>query len=128
MYASGIKAHGGDSFIDRGDPANHDFDKTDLTMDGAFHELDLSGIVDVGAVSVVIKADIVYTAANSSLSLRKLGNSNTKNIGSIVTQVNGAGISGHFVIALTAARKIEYMASAVVWTAINITVVGWLKP
>ncbi|GAH71411.1 unnamed protein product, partial [marine sediment metagenome] len=41
-------------FVDRGDPAAYDYAKEDLTIDGAWHDMDLSGIVSEFAKAVFI--------------------------------------------------------------------------
>jgi hypothetical protein len=112
-------------FENRGDPAAADFTQVDLTTDGSWHELDLSGIVPVGAKAVLLTFGIVDNAANSIFRFRKKGNVNIVNITEARTQVANVAIYTMAVCAVDEERKIEYYGSNVVFTGIAITVSGW---
>lgn len=115
----------GDKFHDRGDPSSHDFLVGDLTTDGAWHDLDLSAIVPDGATTVSLIIEIQDNVANSSVSFRKNGNSNTIIDPSFREVVANVTIFGQRKVACDSARIIEYSASNLVLTALNVTVASW---
>ena len=112
-------------YADRGDPSSHDFTTGDFTKDSAWHDLDLSGIIAENAVAVILRIDLINSSVTHSISVRKKGNSNTKNLGAIFANVSNVPITGHFIVAVDNNRKVEYMSSTTGWGTINITVVGW---
>lgn len=113
------------SFVDRGDPAAYDWDLTDLTIDGAWHDLDLSGIVPAGAKSVLLSLYVKATAINKSLTLRKNGNVNTVNSAGIIPPVANVFYRNDSTVACDTDRKIEYAGSAGFFNAIYISVRNW---
>lgn len=70
----------GESFTDRGDPATADFDQDDLTWDGSWHDLDLSGIIDVGTTVVLLRVYYYTDTDKGELLFRTNGNTNEKNV------------------------------------------------
>jgi len=58
-------------FVDRGDPASVDFVYTDLTRDGAWHELDISAFIPAIARGVLIELDIESAHADNEVIFRK---------------------------------------------------------
>jgi hypothetical protein len=81
MPLSGGGAGGGLVFVDRGDPAAVDFDKNNLTIDGAWHEIDFSAIItDSDAEVVEFRMIIRDAVAGKAFTLRVNGNSNAYNI------------------------------------------------
>jgi hypothetical protein len=114
--------------FDRGDPADWDFEVGDLTTDAAWNDLDLSGIVDEDAIAVILRV-IVQDAdgVESAIAFRKNGNSNVHSSLRVRTQVAGVRNDAQLIVFCDTDRKIEYNASDVTWTAINIAVVGWYK-
>jgi hypothetical protein len=113
------------SYYDRGDPADADFVKTDLTTDGAWHELDLSGIVPEGAKAVSISLYIVDNLAGQIVRFRRAGNVNIFAITGTATQVAYVPIFTHCICAVDENRKIEYYCSNTSFTGIQITINGW---
>lgn len=115
----------GHKLIDRGDPATYDFAIGDLIVDGAYHPLDLSPIVPVGAVAVKLCVSIVSGNANQSIYFKKNGNTNGINIDAVSIGV-AAGNAVHCVtVFCDSDRKIEYYATSGLST-INIAVCGWI--
>lgn len=112
-------------FVDRGDPAAFDFDKTDLITDGTWHDLDLSTIVPAGAKAILASILINDELIERSLMFRKKGNVNIFNRSLIYTQVSNIYNSLDLVIPVDADRKIQYRGEAIVWVAIYVTVKGW---
>ncbi|GAI04428.1 unnamed protein product, partial [marine sediment metagenome] len=74
-----------DAYADRGDPAVYDYDKDDLTIDGAWHEMDLSGIVSEKATAVFIIGHLKGAGADWHIMFRKNGNVNEVNHGGMET-------------------------------------------
>jgi hypothetical protein len=112
-------------FFDRGDPTAVDFAVGDLTTDSTWNDLDLSSIIDAGAVAVVLSVTIEDGATESTLDFRKNGNSNAIAIASISTQVVDVPCSSTLTVALDSNGVIEYRGSNLTFSTINITVLGW---
>jgi len=112
-------------FVDRGDPAAADFLKGDLTLDGAWHDLDLSGIVPSNAKAVALYVALFATDVNQNIWFRTNGNVNTYNVSRAFTQTSLIWSTGDFIVPLDEARKIEYMSVNPTWISISITVKGW---
>jgi len=111
-------------YVDRGDPASADFDQTDLTQDGAWHDLDLSSIVPVGVKVVSVNFQLSDTAAGSYMIFRKNGNSNSVTRTVIGTQVANVVTYSDGIVACDSGRVIEYLVSQAI-SSITITVKGW---
>ena len=124
--SSGLPSWAARGIVDRGDPSAADYTLGDFTTDFTWNDLDLSGIVPAGATFVVISGNINDNAVGSSLQFRKNGNSNNFNSGSVRTQVASATIDFRLIIACDSNRVIEYRASNLTFTTINVTVVGWV--
>lgn len=114
-------------FNDRGDPSGYDFAKAALITDGTWRDLDLSGIVPAGTKAVVIETYIQDDAVNSSIYYRKKGHTQDYNIAECSTQVANVHIRCQRITACNEDRIIQYNASNLVWTDINIIIKGWWK-
>ena len=112
-------------YVDRGDPAAVDFTVGDLTTDGAFHELDLSGIVPAGTKAVHIRVVVSDDLISQAFLLRKKGNTNAINTVSAITQVANIAISKDGIVSCSTDRKLEYSATNTTWTWITILVKGY---
>jgi hypothetical protein len=124
--APGADGADGAVFVDRGDPAAADFDEGDLTINGSWHDLDLSAIIDAGATLVLLRVAII-TGAADKLQFRENGNSNAVNVATV--GAHPAGYTGTFyadvLVAPDASGIIEYRV-ALGWSGpIDITVGGW---
>ena len=126
LVEKAIGALGFSSYVDRGDPVVSDFTKADITSDGVWHALDLSGIVPAGAKVVELSITLNNGAVGTYLMLRKNGNVGTGNILRQWIQTKDINIGMRGFTPLDADRNIEYWASDVVWTSIYITVTGWI--
>ena len=113
------------NYVDRGDASAVDFAVGDLTTDGTWRDLNLASIVTAGAKAVHIRAAIQDDAVSSILSFRENGNSNAINLlrGSTQRIDETNYIDG--LVTCDSNRIIEYNATNLTWTAINITVRGW---
>lgn len=113
------------AFIDRGDPAAVDFALGDLTRDGAYHDLNLSGIVPAGAKGVCLSVLAVNAFVNKFAYFRTKSNANDFNISILAIQVTLVLDGADLTVPLPSTRIIEYNLDAVGWVFFTITVKGW---
>lgn len=113
-------------FHDRGDPSAFDYVFGDLTRDSTWRDLDLSGIVPVGAKTVALIVGIVTPTVGHVVGFRKNGNVNGFNSSELRGQVSNVFLVQDIIVALDSNRVIEYNAN-VSFTTINIVVKGWFK-
>ena len=112
-------------YNDRGDPAAFDFDETDLTLDGAWHDLDLSSIVPVGAKAVEFHMELNESHKGDGLRFRKNGNSNVINHSEIVAPVAASVVHQDMVVGCDSNRVIEYILIGASIDGVDIVVKGW---
>lgn len=112
------------TFIDRGDPVFYDFVIQQLVADGAWHELDLSGIIPEGAQAVSLSLAFSATVTNRAVYFRKNGNANAFNSFIAQTIVALINHTAHGVVALSTDRKIDYRIHTD-FNEVYITVAGW---
>ncbi len=111
---------------DRGDPAAFDFTEAGLTMDNAWHDLDLSAIVaDPDASFVLLRVLAQDAAPGTTLHFRKNGNANAIAIQGLVCDVASQDMEGVFLVPCDVGQVIEYRASAA-WDSIDLAVLGWV--
>lgn len=112
-------------FVDRGDPADYDYAKEDLTITGTWQDLDLSGIVPEKTKAVFILGHLEGPAVDWKISFRKKGNVNDIVHGGMETL--RAGIQRHrsSIVALDDNRVIQYNADNENWTTLSLAVKGW---
>ncbi|MBN1823915.1 MAG: hypothetical protein JW803_06325, partial [Endomicrobiales bacterium] len=113
------------SFIDRGDPLNPDYD--DLDTDGEWHDLDLSSIVPADAKAVLLYVAMRDDTVQVAISLRREGNTNLANVGQLANQVVNAWVTSDYIIPCNSDRVIEYQTDNTTFTDLSITVKGWWK-
>ena len=119
-------ANMGDKYVDRGDPADNDFTVGDFTIDGDWHDLDLTGIVPKGNLPVHFVLFGHENAGNKWIWIRKKGQTNNRNVCILHTQqANIYGELFDFVVC-DSDCKIEYKIDASTWGALVFTVRGWL--
>lgn len=111
---------------DRGDPAGYDYAETDLTMDNAWHDLDLSAIVTDSDASWVL-LNVVLNDANvgDNLLFRKNGNANAISAPGIIAQVANQDIIAEVLVPCDTSQVIEYKANAALGS-VDIVVMGWI--
>lgn len=112
-------------YNDRGDPAAFDFQVGDLTKDGAWHDLDLSGILPAGARAVHLRISIISVATGQVVKFRENGNANEINIARAKVVSNSFSMEYDIIVALDPAGVIEYWATNAAWAQIDICVAGW---
>ena len=109
----------------RGDNTPNDFAIGDLVLDGAWHELDLSGIVPENAKCVNLKVNIRDIAINKRFDVRAKGQVNLQNVLSLWTQTANVRLGGVFPVNISSDRVIEYRAQVAAWTLVFLNVNGW---
>lgn len=112
-------------FVDRGDPAVYDYAKEDLTIDGAWHDLNLSGIVPVGAKAVFILGHLQGNDIDWHIMFRKKGNVNEVNHGGMETIRANVERHRSSIVALDADRKIQYKVDNENWDTLDLAVRAW---
>jgi hypothetical protein len=122
---SGATVIGIGNFVDRGDPSAHDFAVGDLTTDGSWHDLDLSGIVPAGAKAVLLGVQVIDDTVNVGIGFRRHGNSYGINAGYFMEIVANGNLRGTLIVPCDSNRVIEYLANNNIFSTINITVMGW---
>ncbi len=111
---------------DRGDPAAFDYTEADLTMNAAWHDLDVSAIVvDVDASWVLLR--VVLSDANiaDNINFRKNGNANAIAVQGVVAQVANQNVDQIILVPCDTSQVIEYMANAALGSC-DIVVMGWI--
>lgn len=112
-------------FVDRGDPtANYDFIETDLTIDSAWHDMNLSSIVPSGAKAVCLMVRMVDNLPEKAILLRKNGSAGVINYSILFTQVANISVAQDMIVPCDSNRFIEYYVDTGVNT-IFIAVKGW---
>ena len=117
----------GNTFVDRGDLADHDFVMVDFTKDGNWYTLDLSALIPVGVVVVKIVLAAEENAGGRFIQFRTTGNSNVINIENRQTQVAGQEYDTTIWVVPSSVRKIDYRIQTATWSKFNLTVVSWFK-
>ena len=112
-------------YIDRGQTSGPDFTEATLTIDNAWHELDLSGIVPDGASAVVLRCGFHSDIVNWVFRLRKHGTTMTQVTSVGTQQVAGIKMAHTPTIGISTDRKIDYRFVAAANLALTITVRGW---
>ena len=115
----------GHRFVDRGDSVGVDFSVGDLTIDDAWHDLDLSGVIPVNAKAVILRVECNAPAVGERAKFRTKGHSREDNVSIIRTQVAGIGISYDLFIVPDINGVIEYRISTIAYTVFEIVVGGW---
>jgi len=114
-----------DMFVDRGDPASYDYAKEDLTIDGAWHDLNLSSIVPAGAKAVFIIGHVEGADVDWAIMFRKKGNTNEVNHGGMETIRANVERHRSSIVAMDSNRVIQYKADNEAWTTLSLAVRAW---
>lgn len=126
MFASGLKIlNTGDIFTDRGNVASADFFAGDLTKDGAWHDLDLSGIIPAGTKRVMLRVQIIALATIGVMKVKTKGNAQDVNVDIASMETNGFPENTTLLVVPDADGIIEYWMSNVTYLTVIVTVAGW---
>ena len=124
---SGLVGAGG-GYVNRGDPADHDFTVGNFTTDATWNELDCSSIVPAGARAIQFTVRLYDDAAESVLYFRPGGASEGKNSARMHIQLVNVPMYYTFIIGCSVDRKIEYYGSNLTFSGIDVTIMGWFFP
>lgn len=114
-------------FVNRGDPANVDWELGDFTIDYGWHELDLSSIVPAGVSSVLCTTVMFNTISGKHYAFRTKGNTNTNNESLINNQIASKVQAHDIIVHPDRDGKIEYFIDEDGWIALTLTVKGWWR-
>lgn len=116
-------------YVNRGDPVDYDFIMTDLLLDDAWHELDLSSIVAPGGAGHLVHFFLAVkaTKADNTLCFREVGNVNEINQVCARTQAANIGNNDDSWVLADVNRKVEYKGTLDDWTGILIAIRGWVE-
>jgi len=112
-------------YVDRGDTAAYDYVKEDLTIDGAWHDLDLSSIVPAGAKAILLKTSLQSANPGDAIRYRKKGNTNEINVCGCEALRANVLRTRLGITSIDTNRVIEYNADDIAWTALDIVIRGW---
>lgn len=113
------------SFVNRGDAGAPDFVVANFTRDGAWHDLDLSGIIPAGATAAAAALFIRANVTANTIRFTPSDFAGDDNRTNIITQAAGVSIEQDITLVLNSDRKVRYKATAGNWTAIQLTIKGW---
>ena len=119
------KVEGGMNYVDRGNLISADFVVGDFTKDGAWHDLDLSGIIDAGAVLIIAKLYITTDVANRAVRFKNADYANDGNTSMHRTQVANVPFINDLQVPPNANGIIKYKFDAVAWSEAQFTIRGW---
>lgn len=112
-------------FVDRGDPASYDFVKTDFTIDGAWHDLDLSLIVPKIARAVLLIGHVEGNGVDWTMQFKKYAQTNDINHGGMETLRANVERCRMMIVAMDKNQKVQYKADNENWTTLDLAVRGW---
>ena len=112
-------------FVNRGDPPVYDFAKEDLTLDGAWHDLDLSAIVPDVARAVFIVGHVEGNGIDWTIMFRKKGNTNEVNHGGMETIRANVERHRSSTVAIGPDQIIQYKADNQNWATLSLAVRAW---
>lgn len=97
-----------------------------LTADGAWHNdsLDFTGVVPAGAIGIVLRVSISDDAVGSVVGIRHDAGSSVS-LRTMRTQVANVINEQNFFLPLEADRLMDYNISNLVWTSVDIAVIGY---
>ena len=112
-------------WTDRGDIDGLDYEIGDLTIDGAWNDLDLSGIVGAAETLVLIRAYLDTNVAGKIGKFKTKGSTYNYNSPQIITSVASKATPFDIWIKTDSAGKIEYWFTADLAGTIRLTVGGY---
>jgi len=112
-------------FVNRGDPANPDWELGDFTLNSSWHTLDMSSIIPTNARGVLLRGDCLCQAVGWGVHFKTKGNVNSPNMSAFAAQTADVGFQVDTVVIPNTNREIIYMGYANVFTQLEVTVGGW---
>ena len=114
-------------YHDRGDPSAFDQTAGTLTTDATWNDWDMSSVVPSDAKAVSISVFTDTASVQASIFFRENGNTNAFNLQRVVHQVANIDGVATLIVACDSSQVIEYKASSITWTNLDITINGWWK-
>lgn len=111
--------------VNRGDPSSPDFETGDLIKDGAWHILNLTGIVPIDTAFVYLRCKIRHSSVNQRVRFRSAGNLNAVNVSEFWAREPTTMFAFDAVVPTRGKTVIEYNAGNVLWDPLDIVVKGW---
>jgi len=115
----------GMQYVNRGDIGVEDFTKANLTANGGWHTLDLSGIIPLNAKLVCLHLYIKYTDYGSQMKINPYGYTLHYTDFTIKTLIANDSVRVNVTVPILSPGLIQYKADDVVWTDLEINVAGW---
>ncbi len=109
----------------RGDPAAPDWAVGDFITDNTWRELDASGIAPAGAKTILFRVRVKDGLTQQYFQLRKKGNANPWNTGTIYTIVTNIWNDASILVSCDVDRLLEYRGINTAFTGIDVVVRGW---
>lgn len=122
-----FKSFIGVSWYDRGDVAAYDYTAGTLTADGAWHDLDISGIVGIGRRKVLFQGFLEDNAGGKKMLMRTKGNTNEINVASAITQVAAKQCDRNVFVYTDVNGIIQYKIEVATWASIDVVIRGWFN-
>ncbi len=116
----------GMKYVDRGDVAAYDFELAGLVMDGAGHDMDLSGILPIGARLASMRIFMTVVGAGEYFYLVEKGNVNAINLLRCVGPAAGGSIEMSGIVKTDASRFLTYVGNVQGAGALGVVVRGWI--
>ena len=111
---------------DRGDPAAYDYTEAGLTMDNAWHNLDVSAVVvDTDASWVLLGVLLNDPNVGDNIMFRRDGNANAISMAGVIAQVANQDVFAQVLVPCSTSQVIEYRANAAL-ASCDIVVMGWI--
>ncbi len=122
-----FKQLAGTRWNDRGDVAVYDYIEATLTADGAWHDLDISGIVGASRRLVVIESNLKDNAGGKTMIMRTKGNVNEINVSPCGTITADKTCSRNMILYTDINGVLQYKIESGVWAIIDLAIRGWFK-
>jgi len=128
MNASGGKTGGGDVTVYRGNVTEADWEAADLTIDDAYHDLDLSSVVPVGTTHVQMVVQGLSADITMAFQLKEKDSTNAVVARNMNIRVTVKPYMRETWLAVNADRIVEYNSTVGTWLMLRLTVTAWKVP
>lgn len=115
----------GSQYVIRPHKTSYDWIHTELTLNGEWQDLDLTGIIPKNTHLVIIKVSIHSPTANDKFWLRQKTIEDTVLDIDTRIQVNDQMTTFILPVSPDSNGLIQYLGDNVVWDACRITILGW---
>jgi len=126
MFSSSV-VNAGQEWVFRDWLNSLDYMHTDLTLDGSWHDLDLSEIIPVGTTLVLIALKLMHSVARKTIRFRRKGSANNTVLTARTTGESMSVLETSLMVQPDTDGIIQYRAdSTASWGTIHIRLMGWL--